>query len=72
MEQIRTVICYPVDFKLDSKEILLNQIELTALMNSREMGSEGKYFKIERIIFEDISHENEIGEIALTVLLENL
>ena len=39
-------------------------------MNSREMGSEAKYFKIERIIFEDIPHE-KLGKFS-TVLLENL
>lgn len=65
--KIRVMLIYPSDFELDNKDLDLNQMELSALMASEKVGSEGKYFKIDSKIFEDAS-----DGFMVSIILENL
>ncbi len=65
--KIRVTLIYPSDFKLDNKDLDLNQMELSALMASERVGSEGEYFKINSKIFEDT-----LDGFMVSIMLENL
>lgn len=65
MEKIKVELSYPDSYNLDNKVLELNQIELTALLNSKEVGSENRYFKLGTVVFEDLN-----DEYMVTVLLE--
>ena len=69
MRTIKVQLVYPVGFSLESKDIQLNDLELNVLLNSKKVGSEGKYFLIKDIIFED--YEDEEGKYSATVILKS-
>ncbi|MCI1478243.1 MAG: hypothetical protein LKH93_11120 [Clostridium beijerinckii] len=50
-DKIKVILCY--DDEKEDKELLLNQLELTALLSSEKIGSEHKYYNIKTKIFED-------------------
>ena len=58
-------LIYPAGFNLDTKELNISEIEVKALLASKKVGSEGKYFPIEEIIFEDTP-----GGYSITVILK--
>lgn len=67
METIFVELIYPTEFEKENKVLELTQLELNALMGSNKIGSEGKYFIIDEIIFEDLG---ESEDHSVTVLLE--
>lgn len=57
-------LIYPSGFDVETKELNLSEVEVQALLASKKIGSEGTYFPIEEIIFED-TH----GGYSITVIL---
>lgn len=66
MNEIKVMLVYPAEFEPQTKELMLNEIELNALMLSNKVGSEGKYFFIEEKIFEDCKDGK-----CVTIILES-
>ncbi|OOM76603.1 hypothetical protein [Clostridium sp. BL-8] len=50
-DKIKVILCY--DDEKEDKELLLNQMELTALLSCEIIGSEHMYYDIKNKIFED-------------------
>jgi hypothetical protein len=67
MSEINVMLVYPVESNSnkENKMLKLNQIELTALMLSQKVGSEGDYFTIGEKIFENLKDGKSI-----TIILE--
>jgi hypothetical protein len=65
MNKIKVDLIYPPDFKLDTKELNLTEIEVNSLLNCTKVGSEGKYFIVQEKIFEDTPSGT-----CVTVILE--
>lgn len=69
MNTIKVKLMYPFGFDLDTKEVELNELELNALLNSKKVGSENKYFLVDELIFED--YKDDEGKFSLTVMLKS-
>ncbi|PEA48707.1 hypothetical protein CON48_19805 [Bacillus thuringiensis] len=64
-DYIKVQLVYPTELSINTKELELNKLELDVLLNSKKVGSEGYYYKINEIIFEDID-----GVYSATVILK--
>ncbi|GAB6470126.1 hypothetical protein bcgnr5371_33780 [Bacillus cereus] len=56
-DYIKVQLVYPSGFSKNTKEIELDKLELDVLLNSKKVRSEGRHFKIDEIIFEDLDEE---------------
>lgn len=70
MDKINVILLYPIGYDKEYTETKLNSIQLQALLGSSKVGSDGNYFLIKEIIFDDLSSEDEIYE--LTVILDKV
>lgn len=64
MEKIKANIVFK---EADNKVIELTKMELIALTASKMIGTDGKYYKINNIIFEDLSHLDKENEITIVL-----
>ncbi|MGR7908393.1 hypothetical protein ACU64V_03285 [Lysinibacillus capsici] len=57
---MKVELIYPEGFDVNSKELNLSDIEVQALLMSKKVGSEGKYFLVDELIFEDYQDSTRI------------
>lgn len=53
LNKITVHLIYPVDFGPESKDIYLSEFEFNVLTKCNKIGSEGHYFTVEEMFFED-------------------
>ena len=65
MGKITVDLIYPVDFGLESKKLMLSEFEFNVLTKCNKIGSEGQYFNVEEMSFEDTN-----TDMSVTIILK--